>query len=103
LEFFCGPIDDQLSGVTATMTLSVKSGHALAVGRVGDIREACSSFDQKVRFLHEPTLTSNPAYATIRRINTEEQQLLELLAQEAWADVRSAKPYVEAIGPWRAA
>lgn len=103
LEFFSGAVVTQLNGVVATMTLSVKAHHALAIGRVGDIRDACSSFDQRVRILHEPALSANPAYATIRRINTDELQLLELLAQEAWSDVRMAKPYVEAVGPWQPA
>jgi hypothetical protein len=101
LEFFDGPTDAQLSGVAAMMspTRRVKAHHALAIGRVGDIRDACLSFDQKVRILHEP-FPENLAYATIRRLKTDEAQLLELLAQEAWSDVRVAKPYVEAIGPW---
>lgn len=105
LEFFDGTINAQLSGVIAAMSASrrVKSHHAVALGRVGDIHDACESFDQRVRILHEPTLTPNPSYATIRRINTDEQQLLELLAQEAWSDVRMAKPYVEAVGPWQPA
>lgn len=81
---------------------AVKARHALAVGWVGDIRDACQSFGQKVRILHEP-FEDNLAYAAVRRINTDESQLLELLAQEAWSDVRLAKPYVDAIGPWKAA
>jgi hypothetical protein len=104
LEFFDGTVDAQLSGVAAMMskTRAVKAHHALAIGRVGDIRDTCLSFDQKVRILHEP-FEDNLAYAAVRRINTDESQLLELLAQEAWSDVRLAKPYVEAIGPWKAA
>jgi hypothetical protein len=104
LEFFDSATDTQLSGVAAMMskTRAVKAHHALATGRVGDIRDACLSFDQKVRILHEP-FEDNLAYAVVRRINTDESQLLELLAQEAWSDVRLAKPYVEAIGPWKAA
>jgi hypothetical protein len=96
--------DTQLSGIAAMMskTRAVKSHHALAIGRVGDIRDVCLGFDQKVRILHEP-FEDNLAYAAVRRINTDESQLLELLAQEAWSDVRLAKPYVEAIGPWKAA
>lgn len=103
LEFFDGPEGAQLSGVTAMMsaTRQVKAHHALAIGRAGEIRDACSSFDQKVRILHEP-FPENLAYATIRRINTDEAQLLELLAQDAWSDVRLAKPYVQAVGPWKA-
>ena len=69
---------------------------------MGNIKDACLSFDQKVRVLHEP-FDDNLAYAAIRRINTDEAQLLELLAQEAWNDVRWARPYVDAIGPWKAA
>lgn len=103
LEFFEGTTDRQLSGIAAMMskTRTIKSHHALAVGRVGDIKEACLDYDQKVRILHEP-FDDNLAYAVVRRINTDEMQLLELLAQEAWSDVRLAKPYVEAIGPWKA-
>jgi hypothetical protein len=104
LEFFDGMVDAQLSGLAAMMSKSraIKAHHALAIGCVGDIREACVRFDQKVRILHEP-FDDNLAYATIRRINTEEAQLLELLAQDAWSDVRLAKPYVEVVGPWKAA
>jgi hypothetical protein len=104
LEFFEGSSDKQLSGVVAMMskTRAVKSHHGLAIGCVGDIKDACLSFDQKVGILHEP-FDDNLAYAAVRRIKTDEAQLLELLAQEAWNDVRWAKPYVEAIGPWKAA
>jgi hypothetical protein len=104
LEFFDGPPDRQLSGVTAMMskTRAVKAHHALAIGQVGEIKGACQTFNQKVRVLHEP-FEDNLAYAAIRRINTDEGQLLELLAQDAWSDVRSAKSYVEAVGPWKAA
>jgi hypothetical protein len=104
LEFFDGAIDAQLSGITAMMskTRAVKARHALAIGCVRDIRDACQSFGQKVRILHEP-FDDNLAYAAVRRINTDDSQLLELLAQGAWSDVRLAKPYVEAIGPWKAA
>jgi hypothetical protein len=104
LEFFDGTTAEQLNGVAAMMsaTRRVKAHHALAIGQVGSIRDACLSFDQKIRVLHEP-FPENMAYATIRRISTDESQLLELLAQEAWSDVRMAKPYVEATGPWKAA
>ena len=82
LEFFDGGADAQLSGVAAMMskTRAVKANHALAIGCVRDIRDACLSFDQRVRVLHEP-FEDNLAYATVRRINTDELQLLELLAQ----------------------
>jgi len=104
LEFFDGSTYQRLSGVAAMMskTRAVKPHHALAIGRVGDIKNGCQSFNQKVRVLHEP-FDDNLAYATVRRINTDEMQLLELLAQDAWNDVRLAKPYVEAVGPWKAA
>src|SRR5215470_511593 len=68
LEFFDGTTHQQLSGVVAMMskTRTVKAHHALAIGRVGDIKEACASFNQNVRILHEP-FPDNLAYATIRR------------------------------------
>jgi hypothetical protein len=102
LEFFSGSESDCLSGVSTAMsrTRQVKSHHALAIGNVAEIKEACADFGMKVRILHEP-FPENIAYATVRQIKTDDDQLLELLAQEAWSDVRMAKPYVEAVGPWR--
>jgi hypothetical protein len=60
---------------------------------------AFSEFDMRVR-VHEPQ-PENLSYATIRQLKTDNDQLLELLALEAWNDVRIAKPFVEAVGPWR--
>lgn len=102
LEFFAGSEADCLSGVATAMSNNrkVKPHHALAIGSVGEIKHACLDFDVKVRILHEPIVT-NIAYAVVRQIKTTEDQLLELLSQDAWADVRRAKPYVESIGPWR--
>lgn len=102
LEFFDGSISDCLSGVATAMCngRKVKGHHGLAIGEVLAIKDACQEFEVKVRILHEP-LATNISYATIRQIRTTEYQLLELLAQDAWSDVRLAKPYVDAIGPWR--
>lgn len=102
LEFFDGTQNDCLAGVTTAMwrNRKVKAHHALAIGNVGAIKQAFASFGMRVRILHEPA-PDNISYATVRRVKTNEDQLLELLAQEAWNDVRIAKPFVEAVGPWR--
>lgn len=102
LEFWDGATDNCLCGVATAMsnTRAVKAGHGLAIGNVGSIREAFESFNMKVRVLHEPQ-DDNLSYATVRRVKTDDDRLLELLAQDAWNDVRRAKPFVEAVGPWR--
>jgi hypothetical protein len=102
LEFFDGTQADCISGVATAMfnNRAIKAHHALAIGNVGEIKEACLDFEMKIRILHEP-IPTNISYAAIRQIKTDDYELLELLAQEAWSDVRFAKPYVEAVGPWR--
>lgn len=102
LEFWDGNTSDCLAGVVTAMSSArrVKAHHAVAIGSVGDIKSAFAKFEMKVRILHEP-LADNISYATVRRLRTDNNQLLELLAQEAWSDVRIARPFVEAVGPWR--
>lgn len=88
LEFFPGAKEDRIKAAakaTAT-TRSVKPRHAFAVGNVGAIQDACGFFGQKVRILHEPK-RNNPAYTAVRNFRSDEVELLELLATDAWSDL----------------
>ncbi len=62
------------------------------MGNVGVIKEACATFNQKLRIIHEPN--ENPAYTAVRSYKSDELELLELLASEAWSDVVEAKAYL---------
>jgi len=63
----------------------VRASHRFAVGK---IREACLGHGQKVRISHEP-LEDFEAHASIRQFNTDASELLELLAEETWAEMHS--------------
>jgi hypothetical protein len=77
----------------------VTAKQAFACGRVGDIKEACSDHGLKIRVLHEPD-DDNPAYAAIRRYQSDNHELLDLLATEAWSNLTDARDVVEMVGPW---
>lgn len=66
--------------------LTVRPTHRFAVGNVGRIREACAMHRQKVRISHEPEELFD-AHASVRQFNSENDELLELLAEEAWAEM----------------
>lgn len=59
---------------------------AFAIGKVSVIKSACASHGQRVRILHEEK-DWNPSYAALRRYSSEDSELLELLASDAWADL----------------
>jgi hypothetical protein len=104
LEFFAASKLHQVAAVAAFLakTRKVTDRQAFASGLVGEIKEACGEYDQKIRVLHEP-FEDNLAYVAIRRYQSDNQELLELLATEAWADITDAKQVVGLIGPWPAA
>jgi hypothetical protein len=77
----------------------VTAKQAFACGRVGDIKEACSEYGLKIRVIHEPD-EDNPAYTAIRRYQSDNHELLDLLANEAWSAVTDAKNVVGMFGPW---
>ncbi|MGT2436495.1 hypothetical protein ACU4GH_11955 [Bradyrhizobium betae] len=101
-EFFAGGKLKQLAGIAAFMgkTRKVTVKQAFAVGRVGDVKAACLEHGQKIRVTHEPDPNENLAYSAIRRYQTDNIELLELLAKEAWNDVVPSKYVVTLIGPW---
>jgi hypothetical protein len=74
---------------------AVRPSHGFAIGNVGEVKEACGSFQQKIRVIHEPHNNNpNPAYTAIRNFRSDDLQLLELLASEVWSNVVGAKEYL---------
>jgi hypothetical protein len=94
LEFFSGNDDERRRAVVAGMAAArtVKPSHGFAFGNVGEVKAACSSFGIRIRVIHEPEEDNpNPAYTAIRNFKSDELELLQLLAAEAWAEVVEAK------------
>jgi hypothetical protein len=97
LEFFPGAKGQQVASVIAAMAAArtVKPSHGFALGIVGEVKDACSSFGLKIRVIHEPAKSNpNPAYTAIRNYKSDELELLQLLAGDAWSEVIEAKGYV---------
>jgi hypothetical protein len=101
LEFFSGSRIRCIAAIAAFIakTRKVTAKQAFACGRVGDIKDACSEYGLKIRVIHEPD-DDNPAYTAIRRYQSDNHELLDLLASEAWSSVTDAKDVVDLIGPW---
>lgn len=97
LEFFPGNQDQRTAATIKAMAAArtVKPSHGFAFGNVGDVKEACASFDLKIRVIHEPAKANpNPAYTAVRNYRSDELELLQLLAGEAWSTVVEAKDYL---------
>lgn len=104
LEFFRGDRAAKLAGCASMMShyRQLKAHDVLAVGNVGEIKDACAEFDQKIRIVNETEADNlNLAYVAVRQIRTDSLELLELLAQDVWNDISSAAGPLAAIGPWR--
>ena len=101
LEFFCGSFLECIAAVAAAMSKTRKIGpqHAFAVGNVGGVRAACAEYGMEVRILHEPN-DDNPAYTAVRRYKSDEIELLELLASDAWSRMVEAVQIRDIYGPW---
>jgi hypothetical protein len=101
LEFFAGSHLACIAAVAAFIgkTRKVTAKQAFACGRVSDIKEACAEYGQKIRVVHEPD-DDNLACTAIRRYQSDNVELLELLATEAWSHVTDAKDVVGIFGPW---
>jgi hypothetical protein len=101
LEFFAGSRICGVAAIAACLarTRKVTAKQAFACGRVGDVKEACNEYGLKIRVLHE-TDDDNPAYTAIRRYQSDNHELLDLLANDAWSALTDAKDVVSMIGPW---
>lgn len=104
LEFFVGSLDDRIAATAAFMskTRKINSNHAFAIGNVKEIKTACSEHDQTIRILHEPN-EHNVAYVAVRRYRSDSEELLDLLAREAWAKFANIKAAIVRFGPWQKA
>jgi hypothetical protein len=94
LEFFDGRRDQRLMQMVAATkkVRTVRPSHGFAVGNVALVKEACASYNMRIRVIHEPD--DHPAHTAIRNFRSDEIELLELLASEAWCDVVEAKDYL---------
>ena len=75
-------VRDDLAGVFPPKS---RTKALLAIGNVGKIKRACAEAGNVVRVTHEPT-GNNPSHAGIRRLPTDEDALLDLLAAEVFVD-----------------
>jgi hypothetical protein len=99
LEFFPGTKHERTVAVVGAVTKArtVKPSHGFAFGNVAEVKEACGSFGQKIRVIHEPDKNNpNPAYTAIRNYRSDQIELLQFLAGEAWSEVIEAKDYLVA-------
>jgi hypothetical protein len=97
LEFFSGNKHERMVAAVDAVakTRTVKPSHGFALGNVAEVKDACASFGLKIRVIHEPKRNNpNPAYTAIRNYRSDEIQLLELLASEAWSEVVEARAYL---------
>jgi hypothetical protein len=101
---FAGDRAAELAGCATLIShyRQIKPHDALAVGNVGEIKDACAEFDQKIRVVSEQDSDNlNLAYVAVRQVRTDNLELLELLAQDVWSDVTSAAIPIATVGPWR--
>lgn len=98
LEYFPGSSEERMTAVVAAVAKArkVKASHGFATGNVRAVKDACGSFGLKIRVIHEPSDDNpNPAYTAIRRYRSDDLQLLELLASDAWSRVVEAEDYLD--------
>jgi hypothetical protein len=102
LEFYADPFADAVAAIVGAMstTRTVKASHAFALGVVGEVKDACSEFDLKIRVIHEPA-PSNPAYTAIRSYKSENSELMDLLARDAWSNVVRLTNSLNRCGPFK--
>jgi hypothetical protein len=75
------------------------SGNALfAIGQVGRIKQATKRSGAPARVVHEPT-KHNRAHAAIRRIDKNEVEVLDAMAQQAFAELRDKSGNVVCSSP----
>jgi hypothetical protein len=97
LEFFSGTKRERTLAVVGAVAKArtVKPSHGFALGNVAEVKEACASFGSRIRVIHEPDKDNpNPAYTAIRNYRSDEIQLLELLAGEAWSEIVEARDFL---------
>jgi hypothetical protein len=89
-EYFDGNHDECVAAAVKVIRASkidVKPRSGFAIGKVDDIRSICfaDSRQYKIRVIHERA-TDNVAHTAIRRWPRDNDDLLELIAEEAWGN-----------------
>jgi hypothetical protein len=104
-EYFQGSLADRLAGCASMMShyRTLKPRDALSVGNIGEIKDAFGEYNQKIRIVseHDGLKGLNLAYSAVRQVQTENLDLLELLAQDVWNDVHPAAGVLSKVGPWQ--
>jgi len=103
-EYFKGSSADRVAGCASMMShyRKLKPHDAFAVGNVGEVKDAFHEFNQKPRVVseHDSLQGLNLAYVALRQVQTDNLDLLELLAQDAWSEVHPAATPLSKVGPW---
>jgi hypothetical protein len=92
LEYFQHTIrEDQIVEAVKAMRANgspvVKPKSGFALGKVNDIQSACIERKVKnVRIVYSPS-DNNEAHVSVRSLPGDDSRLLELLAEEAWAEL----------------
>ena len=96
VEFFQSEAGDQHQQAIAQFAKGVtfKKNDQFAKGKVSDIRDACQAYGVQVRIVHEPD-GDLECHALVRRFNDTNDDLLELLAAEAWAELHVPAAFPE--------
>jgi hypothetical protein len=106
LEFFSGPFIDCIAAVAAAIsrTRDVRASHAFAIGNVKIVKDACADYGLRIRVIHEPDIETHPAYVAVRQYRSDDLELLDLLARDAWSrSFNNLGPSLKRYGPWNAA
>jgi hypothetical protein len=84
LEYFQGTRLVQMQQTVLAIRavgLTVRNRDGLTVSNVASFHSTCAEFGVRVRILHEPSRDNpNPAYATVRNLVRDNNELLGLLA-----------------------
>jgi hypothetical protein len=89
VDAFSGSSLERLSALRAAYDphpLVIKRGGAFTVGVVGEIRAACASHERPVRIVTAPK-SKLDCYVEVRQFRDDSLDLLNALADEAWAEV----------------
>lgn len=71
--------------------MTVKKNDRFVVGGVEAIKAACAEFGLSLRVVTDP-VPGHDAHASVRRYRDDSQELLDLLAAEAWCEIISLAP-----------
>ena len=97
LEFFVGKRHEQIAqSIVATAGGSkLPKSTAFAIGNVKKIKKACEIGGVRIRVINEPD-GNNLAHVALKHWPRDEQELLAIIAGDAWSETVLAKDFVPA-------